>query len=312
MALRNKLFKQGGSFDSVNTPIFVEELRAIEATVMREQFKPRKGERLVPVVTDVPAGAQEWGYDKITPFGLSQWMSSLPGQIPMANVDKERVTFKIHQHGIGYKYGYLEGLSAQMSGFPLDSERLRAAREGAESTRNAALISGVPQLGFKGLINSDDVPQTTATDPGAGTEWANKTADEIIDDVNEWIELIRVHSQDKYESGFTLVLPEAAWGKLQKRSAIDGVSVRKYLDDNLGGKIVGYEVLSELTGAGEGGTDRAILYPIDPAVVKAKFAMLFQFVGTEQHLFEIIRGGLERMGGVVWIWPLAALYIDGV
>lgn len=300
--------------DEIPSALMIDRLRAIEAQVMKEDFGPKKSANLIPFKTDVPRGVEEWGYEKVTSYGLSEFVSGIHGDIPMAAVKTERATHKPATHRLGYEVHEEEMLKAANYGFPIDSAKAEAVLNGVEMRRDSVLINGADQLGWEGFINHSLVPTTSAANYGGGATWAAKTADERFRDVKAWQDLIRTQSKESvdWQSKLVLVLPDDQYAMvgLPRASGTD-TTLEEYLLRNVRG-LEAIIPLAELNGAGAGGTDRAILYRRDPMVLAAHFAYLATFDAEERKPYLMRRFMSERLLGLVIQKPLAMLYIDGI
>lgn len=305
-------------FDAGEGLFLLQELQVIEQQLYETPFGQLKAEKLIPFQFDVPAGAQEWGYDRVTPSGMAQWIAADAKDLPSVNVDRERVTFPINWHGISYSYTLKDLKAAMFSGMPLEAMKARAARRGIDSHRNQVLLTGDDTLGYEGFINSSEVTQDTV----ANGKWdgTGATPDEIIQEFNQVIFLIGTLTRENYWPD-TLCVPAMVYAYLTTtpRSSTSDTTIWEYMRDN-NEYIKNLEMLVELgpttdtggEGVGDSGNGRAIFYKKSPDVVVAKIAVLFEQLPPQVKGFSFETPCYGAFGGTHWRVPIAGYYLDGV
>lgn len=305
-------------FDAGEGLFILQELQVIEQRLYETPFGLLKSERLIPFQFDVPAGAQEWGYDRVTATGMAQWIAADAKDLPRVNVDRERVTFKIYWDGVAYGYTLKDLKAAMHSNMPLDDQLGRAARRACDAHRNKVLLAGDDIVGMTGFLNDANVTQdSVATGAWDGS---GATPDEIIAEFNQKIFAIGTLTKENYWPD-TLVVPPMVYAHLTTtpRSSTSDTTIWEYMRDN-NDYIKNLDMLLELgpttdsggTGPGDSGTGRAIFYLKSPEVVVAKVATMFEQLPAQQKGFSIEIPCYGAFGGTHWRIPIAGYYLDGV
>jgi hypothetical protein len=305
-------------FDAGEGLFILQELQAIEQQLYETPFGLLKAEKFIPFQLDVPAGAQEWGYDRVTGFGLAQWIAADAKDLPTVNVDRQRVTFPIEWHGTSYTFTLKDLKAAAFSNMPLEASLAREARRAIDSHRNRVLLMGDATVGFSGFINDASVTQDTAAN--GAWDGSAATPDEIIQEFNRIIFLIGTLTKENYWPD-TLLVPPMVYSYLTTtpRSATSDTTIWEFMRDN-NQYIKSLDMLLELgpltdeggTAPGEGATGRAIFYKKSPDVVVAKIATMFEQLPPERHGFSLKTPCYGAFGGVHWRVPIAGYYLDGV
>lgn len=314
----NALRFDGAHADAGESLFILQELQAIEQRLYETPFGPRKSEILIPHVNDVPAGAQEWGYDRVTPYGIAQWISADAKDIPLANVDRKRVTFPVKSMGMGYSYTREALMAALMANMPLETMEAMACRRGIDSFRDQVLLQGDASVGYTGFLNDPGVSISSLAH-GAWDGTA-ATPDQIIAEVNAKVFLVGQTCKEVYWPD-TLVVPPKVYSFLTTapRSANSDTTIWQYIQKN-NPTLKNLEMLLQLApssepggiGPGVGGVSRAVLYKRDPECLVAKIALLFEQLPPQMKGFSIEVPCWARIAGTHFRVPISALYMDGV
>lgn len=249
--------------------------------------------------------------------GSAKWFTGKARDFPFVDTEMAKFDTPVHMAAVGYKYDLEEINQARMLGIALDSDRAAAARRAYEEMCEGVAYTGDAAHGWKGLLNYTGIT-TVASANGAGGSplWANKTADEITQDVNNLLTGIFTASLT-IEMADTLLLPIATLALLGSRR-IDNttMTVLDYIRANniftqTTGRPLTIKALRQLDTAGAGGTKRVIAYSKSPDVLKMHIPMPLQFLTPEMELLEVVVPGIFRLGGVDIRRPGAVRYFDG-
>jgi hypothetical protein len=290
------------------TQAFIQQtLQYLSGRIVTTPFGPKRAAALIPLEGDVPEGAQEWGYDRVTHTGIAQWISSTATDIPFANMHSQRVMFPMRKLGVGYHVADDDVAAAMMSGMNVPANKAIAAREAVDRFENNVWISGDATVGMEGFINASNV---TAGSVVTGT-WASATPAQILADMHTVLQSIKVTTRQVYEAD-TIVLPIVQRGLIQTTPYSTGsdLTIEEYFLRNHRG--VRFEELAELDGAGAGGTDRMIVYKRDPQVLVAKYSVIFHAKPPQEQGYGYNVPCYGKIGGVAWMVPIAAAYGDGI
>lgn len=318
--MRNAFFDM--SFDDQEALGFlIEQTSHIEAEVYRIQYPEIQYPTLVPVDETANPWAKSVTFFSMDKVGQAAWFNHMATDMRLADVNRAKHEQIIEMAGLGYRYTMEEiGQSMMIPGLNLTNEKAEAARRGYEEFVDGIAMVGDVDKGWSGLVNNAAVSRTDAANDGTGTSrlWSDKTADQIIRDVND--ALTGVYQASKtVEIANTVLLPIAAFNILAtKRVGDTSITALEYL--------MRYNVYTIMTGqpllirgvraldsAGTAGVGRMVVYRRDPQVVKLHIPMRHRFLPiwqTGPMVFDI--PGIFRLGGTEIRRPGAFRYVDGI
>lgn len=166
-----------------------------------------------------------------------------------------------------------------------------------------------------GVLNNPNVPELACATGIGGYTWAEKTADEIIVDVQAMTTKVQVQSKDIHKPD-TLLLPRTQYDIISKtpRSTHSDMTILEYITKpgNSYG-LTTVDVLYELEDAFTSGTeDGALCYEKSAEVLEQRIPMELQFLPVQARNLEYIIPGESRHGGVVIRYPLAMVFFTGI
>jgi hypothetical protein len=278
-----------------------------------------------PSLIPIDTSANEWA-KSITFFsndrlGRAQWFHHMAKDIPRADVVREKFEHTIEMAAIGYGYTLQELGEAQLvPGTNLQTDRAAAARRAYEEFMEDVAFRGDTEKAWTGLVNDPNVSASFAEFDGTGSSsaWSDKTADQVLRDLNDvltgiWVESLTVEMAD------TLLLPLAAMSALATRRIPETtMTIMEFIKKNNAytmnsGAPLTIRAVRGLETAGEGDTGRIVAYRKDAQVLKMHIPMAHRFLGVWQDgplQFEV--PGIFRTGGVEIRRPGAVRYLDGV
>lgn len=292
----------------------------INAEVYAVQYPDLDYAELVPVNSQGP----EWASGVITYItdsaGKAAWFSGGAKDMRLADVIRGKTETTFDMAGIGYEFNLEEVNRASLVGQPLTNQKADAARRGALEFVHTAAMTGDPQKGFTGLLNSAVPTQgLVAQNAGATSRlWINKTPDEILLDVNTILTGIYLGS-NTVEMADTLLLPIDSLLYIGQRR-IDPTSPETILSFLLRtnaytmttGRQLTIRGRRELNTLGAGATRRMVAYRRDPAIVEFHLPMPHRFLPVWQNgPLNFLVPGIFRLGGVDIKRPASVRYGDG-
>ncbi|ACL61049.1 DUF2184 domain-containing protein [Methylobacterium nodulans] len=299
----------------------VSQQSFIEPTVYRTQYPEIRYPRLVPVDTNVPDWTPSVTYFSMDQVGAAKWITGQANDVPRADVLRSQFETSVSMAGIGYGYDLEELGKAQLMNLNLSADKADAARRASEEFIDQVALFGDPAKGYAGLVNSPVVTQGSAAARGEGgsTRWVDKTAENVLADVNGQLTGIFTGSAT-VELADTVLLPYEQMVALSLRR-VDPTSPMTLLDWVQQKNVYTIETqrplnvfgVRDLETAGAGGTARMVAYRRDPAVVKLWMPMPFRFFPAWQTgPFRFDVPGAFRLGGVDIRRPAAFRYLDGI
>lgn len=275
---------------------------------------------LIPVDSSAPAWIKSVTYFSTDMAGSAAWMNGRSGDFPTVDVSRAKYETEVHMAGIGYEWDMEEIAQAQMLGINLTADKATAARRKYEEFVEDRAFVGDTSKGTEGLINNSTV---TATGVANGTsthpDWARKTPDEILVDVNTGLSGIYT-STTTVAMADTLLLPVTQYLDIGTRRLNDlsQTTIMQWLKQNnaytmLTGQPLDIRAVRQLSGVGSGNTDRMIMYRKSPEVLKMHIPMRLNFLAPQgPHGMKFRVPGIFRLGGVDVRLPKEIRYYDGI
>lgn len=299
--------------DAAESAFLSRQLEYIRAELYKVDYPELMGRMLIPVDKVVPPGAEIMTYRQYDRVGSAKVVASYATDAPRVNVFMKEFPSSIR--GILTSWGVTiqEMRNAQLAGMNLDATEQEAAREAIEEKIDLIAQVGDSSHGLLGLLNQPNAISYVIPNGVSGSAlWKNKTADEILADMNGIISNM-VELTNQREKPDTMILPIAQYEEIASRRIGDG-SERTILGYFLANSRHVKEVVSwyAVKGAGAGATDRMVIYKRD--IKKLKLVIPLEFIQHEPQ-----RKGLQieticeaRCGGVVVHKPLSISYGDGI
>jgi hypothetical protein len=302
----------------------ISQTSYIEPEVYRIQYPDILYPQLVPVDTSAGEWAKSVTYFSLDKVARADWFDGSATSMPIADVNRGKFEQTIEMAGIGYRYNLEElGQAMMIPGTNLTTERAEAAvRSYEEFVDQMARVGDARKSAF-GLLNNPNVAVTNAIADGSGGAgssplWANKSADQMIRDVQN--ALTNVYSGSlTVEMADTVLLPITNMELLANTrvpntygNALDYLSKYNLYTHTTGAPLTIRGILN-LNTAGVGGVGRMVCYRKDPRVVKLHIPMEHRFLPVWQTgpiVFDI--PGIFRMGSVEVRRPGAFSYVDGI
>jgi hypothetical protein len=304
----------------------LQQTTYIEAEVYRIQYPEIIYPQLVPIDTSANEWAKTVTYFSLDKVGHADWFSGMATDMRFADVNRNRFEQGIEMAGIGYRYTLEEiGQAMMVPGLNLTAERAEAARFSYEQFMDRIAQTGSTAKGFTGLINNAYVTQADAIANGSGNSslWVNKTADQMIADVQGALTGV-YQGSNTVEMADTVLLPIAAMQLLANTrvpntfgNALDYLAKYNLYTHTTGAPLtvrgwLGLDTAGvPLNGGSSSG--RMVAYRRDPRVVKLHVPMPHRFLPVWQTgpvTFDI--PGIFRTGSVEVRRPQAMYYLDGI
>ena len=291
----------------------------INTTVYATQYPELNYAELVPVNMEGP----EWATGVATyitdSVGQAAWFAGGAKDMRLAEVTQGSTEHRFHLAGIGYEFNLEEVNTAALVNRPLTNQKADAARRAAESFIHNNVLAGDTLKGQAGLINSAAVTTgNVALNAGATSRlWANKTAAEILADINTVLTGIYTNTLT-VEAADTLLLPI-------ERLLTLGQTVMPNTTETLLSFVTRTNSYTLATGrplmirgerrlltAGASSTARMVAYRRDPAVLEFHMPMPHRFMPVWQNgPINFLIPGIFRIGGIEIKRPAAIRYADG-
>ena len=165
------------------------------------------------------------------------------------------------------------------------------------------------------LSDDNNIPLYTLATVETKTSWKDKSAAEILADINGMFEYQSRITQD-VERADTLALPPAVYIDISTRQIPNtGYTVKRFLMENapyLKKIITAPELSAENKATNPYGVDVAMLYTNSAEKFSLEIPMAFYQYPLQNRNLEVIVPCEERVAGIVLYYPLSALLAVGV
>lgn len=299
----------------------INQVSRIHPRVYEIKYPEIRYRGLLPVDTTGPEWVKSITYFSMDQVGQAEWFNAGSDDIPHADVLQDKAETTVSMAAIGYGYNIEELAQAQMLGIDLNPRKARAARRASELMIDQIALFGDVSKGFYGITNNPNVSygNAPATGTASSTAWADKTADNVLADINALLTGVWT-SSNTVEMADTLLLPSTQMHALGSRrlSSDSEVTLLEWiLRTNTytleTGNRLTIRSLRGLETAGAGNSTRMVAYRNDEEVLRLNMPMPFRFFPVWQvgpMRWEI--PGAMRVGGVDISLPKAVRYMDAI
>ncbi|MCP4090826.1 MAG: DUF2184 domain-containing protein [Gammaproteobacteria bacterium] len=293
----------------------LSQLTAIESKMYEKQYKAITYNQIIPISNEAGEWAESVTYMYMDGAAVAEFVGTKSLNVPIAEIGTEKITVPVELGATGYEYSDEELRQAQYLNRALPELKANTARRAFEELAQRVAMTGDATHDLPGFINNVNVTAATVVDPGSGTEWVNKTPNEIIFDVNDFMGDVFVDTL-QVERPDTLLLPTSQWNYIAgtPRSNESDTTILQWLIGNSPYLSSEADVMPvpELTGAGAGGTDRMMCYTkdIDKIVMHIPMPLRFNEPQRKGRGYEI--SGEFKLGGIEFRFPGSSRYADGI
>jgi len=312
-------------FDSTEDAsiFFARELDYVKAKSYDKIYPEFTALNNFPITHEVPEGAETTTYYSYEKTGMAAIISNYSTDLPRADVKGEPKTAFIKSIGDSYGYSVQDMRASRMAGKSLDIRRAEAARYAIDRTTNTIAFVGDKKHNLMGVLSDDNnVPlytlSTVTVDGTDYTDFAHKTASQILDDINGMF-AFQSKITKNVERADVLALPASVFIDISTRQVPNtGYTVKKFLLENA-------PYLKDIIAAPELESDSAetnpysaqsagvaFLYTKDEEKFSLEIPMAFYQYPLQNKNLEVIIPCEERVAGIIMYYPLSALIAVGV
>lgn len=320
-------FMAMGSVKMLNLPhldanesiFFARELEFVKSRSYDKKYAELKARLLIPVSSEAEPWADAIVYESYDQVGAAKLIAGYSDDLPRADVKGQEFINPVKSLGCSYGYNIMEIRKSQARGKSLEQRKANAAKRAILQKENELAFVGDAKTGLKGFLNHNNVPLAVIADDNTNgsTEWLDtdgatplKSSKQILRDLHQIANTI-VNQTQGVEHGTTLVLPRTLY--LYIASTPYGIdNEATILDVFLKQSMFIKEVdwLNELETAGVGGSKRAMAYRRDPEAVTLEIPQDFEQFDPQARNLEFVVPCHSRFGGVLFYYPLSAVYAD--
>jgi len=307
-------------FDSADdaSVFFARELDYIKSKSYDKIYPEFTALNHFPITHEVPEGAVSTTYYSYEKTGLASIITDYANDLPRADVKGAPSTAYIKSLGASFGYSVQEMRASRMAGKSLDTRKAEAARYAIDRTANQIAFAGDAENGMVGMLSTgNNIPLYTLANSqkdASSTAWVDKTASEILDDINGMFAAQSQLTQD-IERADTLALPPAVYIHISTKQVPNtGYTVKKFLMENapyLKEIISAPELAASNNSTNPYGANVALLYTNSAEKFSLEIPMPFYQYPLQNRVLEVIVPCEERIAGIILYYPLSAMIAVG-
>ena len=330
-ALRNSaipaavMASEGTRFDSADdaSVFFARELDHVKAESYDVEYPEFTALNLFPVSNETDPGAETVTYYTYDKTGLAKVIDNYSTDLPRADVTGKPSYAQVKSIGDSYGYSAQEMRASRMAGKSLDSRKAESARYQIDNLTNRIAWAGDENSGLMGVLSTgQNVPlYTIGNGAGNKADWASKTADEILADVNGMQKQVARVTKN-VERPDTLCVPSDVYMDISTRRIPDTATTVKafllenapYLKDIVSAAELDADSVdtNPYAKAATGGKGVAFLFKNDKRKMSLENPMPFMQYPLQVKGLETVIPWEARTAGVIFYYPLSALIAVGV
>jgi len=304
-------------FDANGAVFFQRQLEHIKARSYDVRYAELKARQLFPVSNEAGPGITSITFRTYDQVGSAKIIQAYADDLPRADVAGKETSIPVRSVGVSYGYSLDEIQASQLTNTGLDQRRANAAVRANEQVINDVAMFGSADDGLPGFFSNPNIPTGNVVDPGGGTEWVNKTPDQILFDVNDLFADI-FETTLMAERGNTLLIPPAQWSYISStpRSSTSDTTILQYLVQNspylnsIEDVIPLNECQASLNATFT--NDGMVAYDRNPEKLELEIPVELEMLPIQQKNLEFVIPGRSRLGGVNIYYPLSAAIAEGI
>lgn len=316
---------EGTRFDSVEdaSVFFARELDHIKAQSYDMEYPELTALSLFPISSEADSGAETITYYTYDKSGLAKVIDNYSTDLPRADVNGKPSFAQIKSLGDSYGYSAQEMRASRLAGKSLDVRKAESARYQIDRLTNQIAWAGDKESGLMGVLSEgQNIPLYTVLTGGESgkTSWLEKTADEILADVNGMQKQVARVTKN-VERPDTLCVPSDVFMDISTRRIPDTSTTVKsfllehapYLKDIVStAELDSDSVETNPYAKAVGGQGVAFLFKNDERKLTLENPMAFYQYPLQTHNLEVVVPCEARTAGVIVYYPLSCLIAVGV
>lgn len=314
----------GARFDSAEeaSVFFARELDYVKTKSYDVQYPELTALNLFPISHEVDAGAESTTYYTYDKSGMARIIDNYSTDLPRADVTGKPTTVQIRSLGDSYGYSVQEMRASRLAGKSLDTRKGESARYQVDSATNKLAWAGDEDHGLLGVLSTgQNIPLYTLPNNagGSSTAWKDKTADEILADVNGMTAQVS-RTTKNVERPDTLCVPADVYMDIATRRLGDTnetvlsylLSKSPYLKNVVPAPELDHDSKDTNPYAASGNQGVAFLFKNDENKLTLEIPMPFMQHQLQVKNLETIIPCESRVAGVIVYYPMSALIAVGV
>lgn len=316
---------EGTHFDSAEdaSVFFARELDHVKAQSYDVEYPELTALSLFPISNDADPGAETITYYTYDKTGVAKVIDNYSTDLPRADVNGKPNFAQIKSLGDSYGYSAQEMRASRLAGKSLDARKGESARFQIDSLNNRIAWAGDEESGLMSVLSDGQSVPLYAIEAGAEsgkTSWLDKTADEILADVNGMAKQVARVTKN-VERPDTLCVPADVFMDISTRRIPDtSTTVLAFIKEHapyIKKVVSAAELDADSIGtnpyaAAEGGQGVAFLFKNDIRKMSLENPMPFYQYPLQVQGLETVIPCEARTAGVIFYYPLSALIAVGV
>ena len=310
------------NLDANESAFVARELEDVKSRTFDKKYPNLQAKKLIPVSTEVDAGAETSTYQSWDSVGLAKIIANYADDLPRVDVSAREFTVKVKTIGDAYGWNVIELKNAIKAGKSLNSRKSDSARMAIEQKLDNLAWFGDSTSGCLGMLNQPNVPASTVqTGAVSGNvRWIGatpKNPDEIIKDLSD-IRSEVIDLTNGVEVPMDILIPIAQNEHISNtaRSATSDTTIKQFfLNNNPNVSITAVPKLKGVTplpsGAG-GPKDVMMSYVKDPNNLEFEIPLMLEQMEPEKRNLEFVVDMISRVAGVRFYYPLSANIFEGI
>ena len=315
----------GGLVHGVNTglidadgAVFMQrQLEFIKARSYDVKYAELQARRIFPVENDAHEAATQITWRTYDQAGMAKIVNAYANDLPRSDVAGKENHAPVRTLADSFGYNVHEISASQMTGMGLEQRRANASRRAHEQTINKTAFYGDAEHGLGGFFDHPNIPVGPVVDPGSGTEWVNKTPEQILFDCNDLTASI-FELTAMVERPNRLCIPPNQWTYITStaRSANSDTTIANYLAQNnpFLTSVADIVALNECSSVFNPlfADDVMFAYDASPEKLALQIPMEVKFEPVQPKNLEFVVPTWSRLGGLIVYYPLSAAIATGI
>ena len=315
---------EGVRFDSAEdaSVFFARELDYVKQQSYDVEYPELTALSLFPISSEADAGAETITYYTYDKTGLAKVIDNYSTDLPRADVDGTPSYAKVKSLGASYGYSAQEMRASRLAGKSLDARKAESARYQIDALNNKIAWCGDEKSGLMGVLSAgQNIPlYTIVAGASGGKTWAEKTADEILADINGMAAQVALTTQN-VERPDTLCVPANVYMDIAtRRLEHTNTTVLAFVLEHapfIKNVVPASELNANNTytnpyAAAQNGAGVAFLFKNDKRKLSLENPMPFYQYPLQVEKLETIIPCEARTAGVIVYYPLSCLIAVGV
>lgn len=298
--------------DASESLVFALQLQHLRNQIMDREYPQYKASRLLPMQSEASAGATEFAYIVADRTGAFELISNYADDLPVTDVKGEKKVVDIVEYGGSYHYSIHEQEAAAQAGTPLIARKAVSNRDAAEHRFDKSAWLGDSAAGIFGITNHPNITVESAPNGAGGSPlWANKTAQEIYDDMARPF-IQQATDTNGVEMPDTLVLTAARLERARNVFFGDNTGENPITRFREAYPDVMIETVEWMSQAGAGSTQALLAYRRDPMKLGVETPVPYSVLPPQQRNLATVVNARMRTAGAIVYFPLSVTMIEGI